>query len=65
MKPIMACFGMLALVSVAGTAMAQPVPTGACCFLPCYVCQDNVTQQECEQQDGIYFGDGTVCAPNP
>jgi hypothetical protein len=40
-----------------------PPPTGACCFADgsCIVAE----QPDCENQDGVYQGDGSTCEPNP
>lgn len=40
-----------------------PAALGACCF-PDGQC-DELTNEECDQQLGLYEGDGTACDPNP
>lgn len=46
-------------------AFAQPAPTGACCA-PDGGCTLSTSEAVCETGTlNIYWGDGTVCDPNP
>ncbi|MBN2445692.1 MAG: hypothetical protein JXO22_03145, partial [Phycisphaerae bacterium] len=46
------------------TVTTAPCPTGACC-LGDGTCVADQTLPACEAAGGIYWGDGTVCDPNP
>jgi hypothetical protein len=50
------------LIGALGQGCGAP-PTGACCFADgsCIVAE----QEDCENQDGAYQGDGSTCEPNP
>ena len=56
--------GVLLTPILAGYALAQPDPVGACCIPPCNDCFI-VTHAECDSLGGIYAGDNVSCDPNP
>lgn len=55
---VVAVDDLLYLMNVFG---ADCTPTGACCFDKWW-CEENLTQDYCNSQGGIYQGDGSVCS---
>ena len=51
------------LIGALGAGCGTPPIAGACCLLDgaCVV----VEPQDCEEQSGVYIGDGSDCEPNP
>ena len=57
-------YTLLALVAAIGAATPALAQEGACCLMPCYICIIT-TFEDCQQQGGMWIGDGTTCDPAP